>query len=248
MKLLLKAFLLLLPCVVVGQNRTYVGVETGPKFELYQYQDNGDGLYTQPFFFSPIIGLTIGQELNRLFTLETGFTLNNYGESYRIRGIGPFNVIGASNAILAFQIPLRLKARIPVIKERISVVPSLGYTLAINDDYNSSGRSGSFSTNPDPQFNDSTRTSAVSTYSFQKTYGLLETALAVEYQYPNEVILYLAGSYLRGFNKVVELDVSYRINDQPEQTGRVFSNGDYFSVVFGIRIPISRAWTYQQED
>ena len=246
MKLLFKALLLLLPGVLVAQNRTYVGVETGPKFELYQYEDNGDGLYTNPFFFSPIIGLTIGQELNQVFTLETGFSLNNYGESYRIRGEGLGFV--SSNAILAFQIPLRVKARIPIIKEKISVVPSIGYTFAINNDYGSSGSGGSFILNFDPQFNDSTRTSEVSNYSLRKTYGLLETALAVEYQYPNEVVLYLAGSYLRGFNRIVELDVTYRINDQPEQTGTVFSNGDYFGVVFGIRIPISKAWTYRAVD
>ena len=53
-----------------GQELTYIGVDIGPKFELYQYLDNGDGLYTKPFYHSPIYGVSIGQDLNETLSVE----------------------------------------------------------------------------------------------------------------------------------------------------------------------------------
>ena len=46
--------LILLHFVSFGQNSTYLGIEIGPKFEVYQSTDNGNGLYTKPFFYSPL--------------------------------------------------------------------------------------------------------------------------------------------------------------------------------------------------
>lgn len=240
MKFVFKALFILLPVVAIGQNRTYIGLEVGPKFEVYQSVDNGDALYTQPFFYSPIYGLTIGQEINPHFTVETGMYLNNYGESYRIEGENGYQ---AGDGLLVYQIPLRLKARLDLIKEKLSLVTTVGYTIAINTDYGSSGSGSGFTSSTNPLFTDSIRTEDISDYSFQKTYGLLETGLALEYQFNNSFILSLAGNYMTGFGRISQLDVTYKINNEPEQTGTVFSNGDYFSVVVGLKYPISNLWT-----
>ncbi|MEM7374590.1 MAG: hypothetical protein AAF587_38715 [Bacteroidota bacterium] len=245
-RVIISTFVMLLPFLAFTQNKTYLGVETGPKFERYQYTDNGDGLYTPPFFFSPIVGFTIGQELNKRLTAETGFYLNNYGESYRIRGEGfGYRV---SDAYLAFQIPLRLKARFQVIKERLSIVPSIGFILAINNNFGSTGSGHSFTISSGLQQNDSTRTQESSTYSLTKTYGLVEAGLAVEYTIKKPLILYLATNYAAGWNRVVEMDVQYWINDGPEQTGMVYSNGGYYSLVFGVKCDISNLWTHSQDE
>lgn len=237
----IKYLLLLLPFVSLGQNSTYLGIEIGPKFEVYQSTDNGNGLYTKPFFFSPIYGLTIGREINSTFTLETGFFVNNYGESYRIEG-EDFGY-RASNALVAYQMPLRLKARINLLKDKLSLVTTVGYTFAINGDYGSSGSGSSFSSSISSSNNDSTRTEDISTYSLKKSYGLIEAGLALDYKFKNSLRLYLSANYLTGLSRVVETDVKYWINDGPEQTGTVFSNGDYYSIILGIKYPISNLWT-----
>lgn len=236
----IKYLLLLFPFASFGQNSTYLGTEIGPKFEVYQSTDNGNGLFTKPFFFSPIFGLTIGQEINNTFTLETGFFINHYGESYRIKG----DVLGysASNALVAFQIPLRLKARMNLLKNKLILVSTVGYTFAINGDYGSSGTGSSFSSSVSSSNNDSTRTEHISTYSLKKYYGLIETGLALDYKFKNSLRLYLTANYLTGLSKVVETDVKYWINDSPEQTGTVFSNGDYYSIILGIKYPVSNLW------
>ena len=207
----------------------------------YQSTDNGNGLYTKPFFFSPTYGLTIGQEINNTFTLETGFFVNNYGESYRIEG-EDFGY-SASNALVAYQIPLRLKARTNLLKDKLSLVTTVGYTFAINGDYGSRGFGSSFSSSISSSNNDSTRTEYISTYSLKKSYGLIEAGLALDYKFKNSLRLYLAANYLTGLSRVIETDVKYWINDGPEQTGSVFSNGDYYSIILGIKYPISNLWT-----
>ena len=236
--MLVQILLILLPLAAIGQNKTYLGLEIGPKFEIYQYTDNGNGLYTKPFFFSPIYGLTIGQELNKIFIAETGLFINNYGESYRIKDDFGYSV---SNALVAYQIPLRLKARLNLIANRLSVVTTIGYTFAINNDYGSSGSGFSFTNGSSLQ--DSIRIQDLSTYSLEKTYGLIETGLALDYKLKNSMTFYLAANYLNGLSRVVEVDVKYWINDGPEQSGTVFSNGDYYSIFFGLKYPISNFWT-----
>lgn len=235
-----KYLLLFLPIFSFGQNKTYLGLEFGPKYELYRHADNGNGLYTKPFFISPIYGLTLGQEISNIFTLETGFYINDYGESYRIEGEG----IGYSitNAIVAYQIPLRLKARLSLFKDKLNLVTTIGYTVAINNNYNSSAYGSSLSMNTSPQFNDSTRIEYTSNYSFEKTYGLIEAGLALDFKLKNSMRIYLAANYLTGLNKIIETDVSYWINDGPKQTGIVFSNGDYYSIVLGVKYPINNLW------
>ena len=237
----IKYLLLLLPFVSFGQNSTYLGIEIGPKFEVYQSTDNGNGLYTKPFFFSPIYGLTIGQEINNTFTLETGFFVNDYGESFRIVGEG-FGY-GSRNALVAYQIPLRLKAHLNLFEDKLSLVTTIGYTFAINNDYGSSGSGYSFSSSASSSNNDSTRTEHMSTYGLKKYYGLIEAGLALDYKFKNSLRIFLAVNYLTGLSRVVETDVKYWINDEPEQTGTVFSNGDYYSIVLGIKYPISNLWT-----
>ena len=229
-----------------AQNKTYLGVEFGPKFEIYHYTDHGSGLYTKPFFYNPIYGLTLGQEINKIFIAETGFYINDYGESYRIKGNMGYSM---SSAIVAYQIPLRLKAQLDLIKEKLSFTTTIGYTFAINNDYGSSGSGSSFtSTSGQNSYNDSTRTEHVSNYSLQKTYGLVEAGLSFDYNIKNSLTLYLAANYMTGFNKIVEIDIKYWINDFPEQTGTVFSNGDYYSIVFGVKYSISNFWTKRTEE
>ncbi len=236
----IKYLLLLLPIITFGQNRTYIGAEIGPKFEVYRYMDSGDGLYTKPFFYSPIYGFTIGQGLNKNFMFEAGFYVNDYGESYRIKGD---NGYGSSNALIAYQIPLRLKSRLNLIKQRLHLVATVGYTLGINSEYGSYGSGSSFSISSHPEYNDSTRTQDLSSYSLRKTYGLIETGLSLDYTFKNLATVYLAANYLTGLNRIVETHVRYWINDQPEQRGTVFSNGNYYSITIGARYPISNLWT-----
>jgi hypothetical protein len=226
----------------IAQRETYIGLEFGPTIDLYDHIDNGNGLYTKPFVSVPIIGLIAGQEINETFAFETGFYINSYGERFLIKGAYG---LGFSTAITAYQIPLRLKARFDLIKDRLSVTTTVGYTIAINNDYASYASGSGFeqSAISGEAYNDSTRTQWSSRYNFRKTYGLIETGISLDYRTQKDVTLYLAANHLAGLTRIVEVDVEYRINDGPIQNGKVFSNGSYYSIVFGVKYPISKWWT-----
>ncbi len=153
-----------------------------------------------------------------------------------------------SNAIVAYQIPIRLKGRLNLMKDRLSVVTTIGYTFAINSNYNSGGEGSFFINGGDgSKYNDSTRAHHISTYGLRKTYGLIETGVALEFKLKNSITLYMSANYMTGFGKVVEIDVEYWVNDLPRQTGTVFSNGNYYSVVLGVKYPISNFWHKKTE-
>ncbi|MEO0896805.1 MAG: hypothetical protein AAFY71_10430 [Bacteroidota bacterium] len=233
--------LTLLPIFSVSQNKTYLGIEIGPKYEIYELEEQSRDISTPPFYYSPILGVTLGQDINSWLTVETGFFYNNYGESYRIRGDIGF---GLSNAINAYQIPLRLKPKFRLFENRIVLSPTLGYTFAFNDEFGSDGNGGGFSSigMSMPGFNDSTRYQDRSNYSLQRTYGLIETGFGVEFNFSPSVTVFSSFNYLRGIKRVVEIDITYKINDDPEETATVYSNGGYYAVAFGVRYAISDFW------
>tara|TARA_B100000674_G_scaffold269412_1_gene222466 strand:+ start:837 stop:1571 length:735 start_codon:yes stop_codon:yes gene_type:complete len=235
MKFILKYILLFSPILVKSQNFTYLALEFGPKFENYQHFDNGNELHTKPFFHSPIGGLIVGHEVQNKLAFETGFLINNYGESYRFKGdFGDFT----STSILACQLPVRLKNRINLWKNKLDLSTTVGYSLVINNYYDvtSSGLYESFSSSSGSIYH------VYSEYvskSQKRFFGLIETGVELDYKLNNSSTLYLSTTYLAGLSKVVELDVLYSINEGKEETANVFSNGDYFSILFGIRYPLA---------
>ena len=130
-------------------------------------------------------------------------------------------------------------------KDKLSVNTTVGYTLAINNSYGSSGFS---EFTEELENGDVISGEDLATYNFRKTYNLIETGVGVEYKLKNAISLYLAMNYLTGFKRVVEVNVAYQVNDKPEQIATVFSNGDYHSLVFGVRYPISNFWNKKEQD
>ena len=111
---------------------------------------------------------------------------------------------------------------------------TVGYTLAINNDYGSFGTGSSLTTTSSPLYNSSTRTEEFSNYSLRRIYGLIEMGIDLELQLNQNTSIYLNGNYMAGLHRVVETNVEYSINEGPTQTATVFSNGDYFCVVLGV--------------
>ena len=223
-----------------GQRATYLGLEIGPKFEVYRYTDNGNYLYTKPFFDTPVFGITIGQKINKTFLAETGLYFVDYGESYRLR---KSDFYFTTNAIFVYQIPFRLKARLNLIEDRLNLTGTVGYSLNINSEFTSMGFTiFSYYDGQDSIFSVDT-----SDYGLRKTYPLLETGLALEYQFKNRMVLYFAGHYFFGLTRVINIDVYYKTNNEPYKYANVYSKGDYYSFVLGVKFPIGKLSTKERK-
>lgn len=238
--LLIVAFLIIQP-FTYAQNNTSIGLEFGPKFEMYKSIDYGGYVFTFPFLSMPVIGICVEQEFNiseqndYKMAFETGLRLVDYYESYRIKTIRQYSM---SNAIFVYQIPIKLKIKIPLPENNISLNPAFGLSLNYNSDNTSSGGGGVY-------FEDEVDkiiATDTSNYSLKKTYLLFEFGLSLNFKLKNDLELYCSGSYYLGSSRVIDIDVFYTVNSSYMYKADVFSNGDYFSFVFGLKYPISNIW------
>lgn len=220
-----------------AQLRTYLGVDVGPKWEVYRFEDQGEGVYTRPFFHAPIVSVNVGQDVHPNFRLETGFSYVQYGASYRFRNTQSRGIYSAATT---YQVPLRVKARFGLgSSENFRIMPTLGYVLGINENYSSSGTGNFLFTGPSGVlFSQDT-----SRYDLQRIFHLLQTGLTLEFQIRQGPIIALGGSYFTGLKRLIDVDVSYSINGSPITHADVYSNGNYFTFTLGFYYPISRIWS-----
>jgi len=219
---------------IKGQSlNTYVGIVTGFKFEVYEHTDDGSSLSTKPFFKRPMSGFTVGQELNKQFILESGLYFINYSKRYKV----DLFTLGLDNvAIFALQIPVKLKARLNLIDNKLKLLTTVGYSLSINTNSNSTGYSML-------QYGKTYATSIISDtadYTLRKTFPLLETSIGLEYQFKSGVLFSINAQYYLGLKRIIDMDVLYSINNKAYKAAKVFSNGSYFNFALEISYPISK--------
>ena len=120
-----------------SQNKTYFGGEFAMTGDIYDIIDPCNLITTTPLITGSW-GFTIGQEINRNFLIETGLIRKYYDEGfgYNVESL----ILGTySNAFNTWQIPLRLKSRINLIKERLFLTATIGYHFSINTEYGYGG-------------------------------------------------------------------------------------------------------------
>lgn len=219
---------------------TLLGVEFGPKWDRYQAEDTNDVVTGKPIFYAPFFGFTLAQEFNGQLRFETGFSIVNYGESYRVNGE---KLVGIGSGIESFQIPLRIKLTISPGDGQFRILPTVGYIFGFNRNFESTGSNYACSGPPCVgQAGDSTVIRSTSNYGLAKTFGLVQFGLSFEYQINEGPIFSLSGFYSGGFSRVTEIDVRYWADGQPERQAQVFSTGGYLNINVGAAYPISRIW------
>ena len=245
MKKLALAVLLALLCSTASyaQRGTYVGVVSGPTFMLYDYTSTGNDLWTAPFLGGAVYGFTLGQDLTENVAFETGFIGYNYNESYRLRG--EFGT-GISSGIHVHQFPLRFKIGVDLGEPNFRLVTTLGYSLAINRTFGATGSSSRGFPNPRFFPDDTTlslpRSRDTTNFSVRKNYSLLEAGLGLEWELAHGLIFTANASYFHGFQRVIETEVNYWTENESDQQASIWTNGDYFSLIFGMKYAVSNIW------
>lgn len=226
--------LFLLANHVSSQNKTYFGMEAAITNDIYKIEDNGSNLKTVTII-SGLWGFTIRQDINSYLFSETGLIKKYYYEGF---GFKNYTLYSTTNAIDAWLIPFRLGGKINLFKEKIYIVPVVGYSFCINSDYGSNGfGSGWVRTSRDSvlyHYSDNT--------SLTRNFSLLQTGLGIEFKVLKSVILSISVNHYTGFKKVVQLDINYTTNNSPPMTGEAYSKGEFWSVGVGLKYPISNFW------
>jgi len=218
--------------ILFSQKSIYLGFEGGPSFDKYSFFDNGDQILSLPLS-SWSYGINFSYDLNNFFSVETGAIVKDYKRGNGFRGIGEgvgFNA-GGINTV---QIPLRLRTRIPLIKDRLFFSTVMGYHHSFNlfntISSGSVGASGgNFILDSDEIFKG----------NLVKSFSLLETGAGLELRVLKTAYLRFSASYFTGFKKVSQSDIVYTVNDGPATRATIQSSGSYLSYTMSIRFPIA---------
>lgn len=220
---------------VIGQNKTYFGMEAAINHDIYEITDNGNNLKSIPLI-TELWGFNLRQDIHNIF-LETGLIRKYYDQGF---GFHSMDGYGSTNAIDAWIIPLRLGTKINIYKDEIYFVPIIGYSFCINSDY------GSYEYGYGSGFQKSGSDSISYNYSdnvsLTKSFSLLQTGLGFEFKVFKTAILSVSTNYFTGFKKTVELDINYKTNNSATTAGKAVSKGEFWSFGVGLKYPISDFW------
>ena len=201
--------------------------------DRYTLVDNG-GALKSPRLIGAQLGITVRQEINHIF-LETGLLKKYYFNAVAFRGA---DVYGINNAFNAWLIPLRFGTKINLYKEKLLLVPMVGYSFCIDSDYghDSAGRGETRSN------------SSTATFTYQgnnsvaKHFPLLQTGIGLECKLFSSMLLTLSSNYYTGLKKVYEMDIQYTIDGGAPVEATAISKGDFFNVSVGVKYSISSLW------
>jgi len=221
----------------VAQKNTYLGFEGAVNNDVYDIIDNGSLLKKVPLI-TGYFGLNVRQDISSTVFLETGLLKKYYDE-----GIG-FKVSSSyteGNAISTWLIPLRLGVRLKILnlkKQKLYLVPVIGYVIGINSDYGygDGGEGGS-----EIMAQDTISYSVYSKLSLRRTFPLLQTGMGVEFSLFRIVLLSVSANYYTGFKNLIEQNIEYTHNSV-SNTAKGLSKGEIMAFGLSAKYPISQIW------
>ncbi len=215
------------------QTRTYLGFEASMALDMYELTDEGTELKKTPLGEGHW-GINCRQDINTNLFLETGLLRKYYAEGFGFKNISGGS---SSNAFDAWLIPIRLGTKIDISKNKLFLIPVIGYLFCINSDFGSSGGgSGSIKTS-----NDSIAYVYTDNLKSQY-YSLLQTGIGCEFSIFKSAIISISTNYFTGFKIVKELDISYTKDHSPTMAGKTYSKGEFWNLSVSLAYPISNFW------
>jgi hypothetical protein len=221
----------------LGQNKTYFGLEFSAFNDIYKITDNGDYLINVPLVDAQG-GFNLRQEINKNLFIETGLILKYYWEGFGFKTIPYYS---SSSSDPSWLIPLRFGLSFNLYKDKIYLVPVVGFTFGINPPYGYGlgyGKQTSSTTTIDYNY---TENPDVSRY-----FSLLQTGIGFEVKLFKALLFSVSTNYYKGFNRTTHLDINYTVNNTNQTTGTAISKGEFWCVSAGFKYPISNFWTTQK--
>lgn len=237
--LLLPVFFLCCFATCLAQPIFYLGVEVGPKRDIYRFDDPGGQLSTKPVIHGPNILIKLACKLTPRYSVSSGVNFNSYGENFRL--IVQYDPTGGSNSSMpVFGIPFRGHIKlVPWKKEnpRLRIGGTAGYHLVFNKSYQSSSsierRISGIS--QDIIFRSTTKNEKT------KIFNLLEAGLFLDFELGPRWIIGFSTIYSQGFVDILESDISYSNNGgQTFESASAVSRSSYYVFHLGIQHRLGR--------
>lgn len=225
----------LIGTTALAQRNTYIGVEGAATHDVYDIVDDGPLLQKAPLL-SGYFGLSVRQDLSPTVFLETGLLRKYYNEGIDFKPVPGY---AETNAINAWLIPLRLGTRINIRRQKVFLVPVVGYAFGINSEYGyGDGGLGGFEATASK---DTIHYSMYSNLNVRRTFPLLQTGMGVEFELLRTVLVSVAANYYTGSKNLIEQDIEYTYRSST-YTATGLSKGDMMGFGVAFKYPVSHLW------
>jgi hypothetical protein len=209
-------------------NRTYIGVDVAYVADKYGFNDPGGSL-EQAALDGALWGINLRQVVMKYVYLETGVYTRPYKVGIAFRNAG--STAGTDRR--AVLLPLRVGARLPLFKEKLTVSPVVGYVLALANEGQTSWSYG------DLQDLEGNKTHFDYTVQYPtQAFSLLQAGLAFDIPLWPKTLLSINTGYYQGLDKILIQHITYSMNNGPETTATAYTKGSFYSIGIGLRYQV----------
>lgn len=220
-----------------AQSKFYLSTEGNFIYDLYQVTDEGDAIGPSNIRTLDIPGTTIlaGYELNSTFSVEVGIATRPVKSGFTLQKETGW--MKSESAGLYYHIPVRARARMPLVGDWLFATASLGMHLSVTEPtrvgttFTSEGGGGGGGV-----------VGGNDTYSYTTQYTSIDkyfiTAAAetgFDFQISPKFNIYSTFTYNRGFTDLRQTDIQYQFQNEPQREASVLHQGSYLSVNIGLR-------------
>jgi hypothetical protein len=221
--------ILLVHTVSIAQPKLYFGADVAYAADHYKIEDPAGYINKIPLD-GVFYGVNLRLMVDNYSYLETGIYARSHREGIGFRndiyttGTGPQSIL----------LPLRFGLSIPLFHEKIRINPVAGYTLGIRNDHETIGIDGEFNQPDNISYN------IIHDYP-TRIYSLIQTGLNIDFRIFHKSFIHLSGNHYAGLQDILVQDISYTVNNGPQNKAKQTYKGSFLSIGIGVSIPLGDA-------
>lgn len=191
-------------------------------------QSSPDEYFSSYSYYQNALKLSIGYQLKNNIAIEASYMGRDLLFASSIDNIF-IATTSSSNPMHYFS--LGITNKLPIIKNRLFLTPSVGYTLG------KSGRSsGSIINTNLLDYGDLSVSTNTNTYSLitNKSHNFINAGLGLEANITNRIACNIGVNYIKGFKDIIRKDISYEVNGEVGDVSLV-TDGSVSAFEMGIK-------------
>ncbi len=243
-KSILPIALLLLTIPLFSQKKTYYGLEAAATDNRYIYSQPDPSFRISKPLLSGMLGVHARHDLNNYFSLETGLVFHNYYADNYIQFNDSFNT-AFYPSYRSWLIPLRLRLKINLYRNKIFFTPLIGLHLCMNQFNKANVNISIHKKNREDK--DSVFVTEIS-QSIHRNIPLIETGFGLEFNIGKLGMLTFSAGYYSSFFKTYELGISYHHNNDAPVTAAAYTKGHCISIAIGYNYCISELFKNSRQE
>ncbi|WP_276480088.1 hypothetical protein [Paraflavitalea pollutisoli] len=224
------ALLLLIATGTHAQDKTLIGVEVAYSADVFKIADPGARM-SKPDVSAALWGVNIRRSIHKYAFFETGV----YMRAYKV-GLAFDGYYGSqSTDRTAYLLPLRIGARLPLLKSAVAICPVAGFTFGITDEGSLIKSDGIFGWDGVEKIQ----------YKYTVQYPsqvltLVQVGLGVDIKLWPKTLLHLNTNYYAGISPALRQTIQYQPqNGQVHYDAIQTSKGSFVAAGIGIKYAVN---------